>query len=240
MKSGIYLIKNIINNKVYVGSAVNIDIRWRKHKKLLKEKKHHSKHLQSAWNTYGEQNFKFEIIEEVRNLQHLLAYEQVYLDYYKSYQNENGYNTCKIAGSRYGIKCSEQTKKKISEAKHNISEQTRQKLREANKGRWLGRKHSEESRKKMREAKQNISEETRQKIREANIGKKHSEETKTKIRKSLFIDRDIKYYSFCKTKNKYLVRIFRKHIGFYNTEEEAKQAVIINLEKLKDKPIFSE
>jgi group I intron endonuclease len=182
MKSGIYLIKNIVNNKVYVGSAVNINNRWREHKHRLKKGKHHSKHLQCAWDKYGEENFKFEIIEEVQNPLHLLAYEQVYLDYYKSYEDDRGYNICKVAGSILGVKLSEETKKKMRETRKNISEETRQKLREAN----IGRKHSEETKQKIREKKtgKKFSEETRQKISEGNKGKKYSEEAKNKISKA--------------------------------------------------------
>ena len=304
MKSGIYLIKNTINNKVYVGSALNIEKRWSLHKSELKEGKHHSFHLQSAWDKYGQQSFKFEILEEVSNPQHLLAYEQIYLDYYKSYEHNKGYNICKVAGSTLGIKHTEEAKQNMRKAKQNISEQTRQKIREAH----TGLKRSEKTKEKMREAAKNICEQTRQKLREAQTGKKHSQETKQKLRdartgKKLSQEtreklREIntgkklseehkqklreskiglkhseqtrqklreaqtgkkpseetkkkmseahrknnnnKYYSFNKEKKKYLVKIFGKYIGYYNTEEDAKQAVIINLEKLKDKSIFSE
>jgi group I intron endonuclease len=197
MKSGIYLIKNIANNKVYVGSAVNIDIRWSRHKYDLKEGKHHSQHLQSAWNKYGEQSFTFEAIEEVTNLEHLLAYEQVYLDFYKSYENDRGYNIYRVAGSPLGTKHSEETRKKISEGnkgKKYYSEEARKKISESNKRRLVseetrrklsklhkGQKRTEETRKKISEIKKNQSKETRQKISEAKKGRKHSEETRQKI-----------------------------------------------------------
>ena len=182
MKSGIYLIKNIINNKVYIGSAVNIDKRWKEHKTLLKEGKHHSCHLQSAWDLYGEQSFAFELIEEVSNPQDLLEHEQVYLDHYKSYEGDRGYNICKVAGSPLGVKRSEETRKKLSEANKNRSEETRKKINEANKRRII----SEETRKKISEANKGkiVSEETRKKLREANAGKKHSEQTKQKLREA--------------------------------------------------------
>ena len=159
MKSGIYLIKNTINNKVYIGSAVNFDRRWKQHRQLLKLGQHHSGHLQYAWNAYGEQSFTFDVIEEVSNLKHLLSYEQVYLDYYKSYEGDKGYNICKVAGSSLGVKHTEEHKKKMSEA-------------------LKGRKHTEEARQKMSEAaKRRITtEETKQKLSEANKGRIISEE----------------------------------------------------------------
>ena len=252
MKSGIYLIKNIINKKVYIGSAVNIDKRWKEHKKLLKQGKHHSIHLQQAWDKYGEQSFKFEVLEEVQKQEHLLSYEQVYLDYYKSYEGDKGYNICKVAGSPLGLRRSEETKKKLSEAKTGIkfSEEHKQKLREAK----TGIKFSEEHKQKLREALRNMSEEHKRKISEARIGTKLSEEHKNKISKAARNmseetkkkmseanrnSKKHKYYSFNKDKKKYRVIIWRKEIGYYNTEEEAKQAVIINLEKLRAKPIVS-
>jgi group I intron endonuclease len=164
MKSGIYLIKNIENKKIYIGSAVNIDKRWEKHKTDLKKGKHHSCLLQRAWKKYGEQSFKFEIIQEVSNPEHLIAYEQVYLDYYKSYEDDKGYNICKVAGSTYGITFTEESKKKLSES---------------NKGKNIGKKHSEQTRKKMSEA-QNKPE-IKNKLSAIRTGKKHSEETKNKL-----------------------------------------------------------
>ena len=63
-KSGIYKILNIINNKIYIGSAVNIDRRWSEHKSLLTNNKHHSKYLQNSFNKYGTENFLFEVVEK--------------------------------------------------------------------------------------------------------------------------------------------------------------------------------
>ena len=63
-------------------------------------------------------------------------------------------------------KCSEETKKKMSEAKKNMSEETKKKMSEAKKGHTV----SEETRKKMSEAKKNMSEENKNKISEAYKG----------------------------------------------------------------------
>ena len=60
--SGIYKINNIITNKIYIGSAVDISNRWAVHKYQLRNKLHASKHLQNSWNLYGEDSFKFEIL----------------------------------------------------------------------------------------------------------------------------------------------------------------------------------
>lgn len=88
---GIYKIENIKNNKVYIGSSNNIKERWKRHIKDLKNDNHHSFHLQKAWNKYGEENFKFEIIEKCKK-EDLLDKEQYYMDLYNSYNKKYGYN----------------------------------------------------------------------------------------------------------------------------------------------------
>lgn len=67
----IYRIYNVVNKKFYVGSTVNTRERFRSHRRQLRSGGHHCKHLQAAWNKYGEECFKFEVIEIViaQNLQ---------------------------------------------------------------------------------------------------------------------------------------------------------------------------
>ena len=40
MKSGIYIIKNTINNKVYIGQSNNIQLRLNAHKRMLRNNIH--------------------------------------------------------------------------------------------------------------------------------------------------------------------------------------------------------
>jgi len=77
--SGIYEIVNKINGKRYYGSSSNIKKRFSAHKQLLIQNKHTNKHLQSAWNQYGKNNFEFNIIEKIDKFQ-LIITEQKYLD----------------------------------------------------------------------------------------------------------------------------------------------------------------
>lgn len=79
MKSGIYVIRNTANGKVYVGSAVNIKGRWAVHKHGLRRGKHHSQRLQRAWNKYGEAAFVLETLE-LCCVDLLLEREQSYFD----------------------------------------------------------------------------------------------------------------------------------------------------------------
>jgi group I intron endonuclease len=136
--SGIYLIKNIINEYKYVGSAVNIRKRRNRHLSDLRKNKHHSKYLQRAWNKYGEENFIFEVIEEVIDKSSLTEREQYYLDILNP-----EYNLEKTAYSSLGIKRSKEYIKKLSE--RIITDEWRKKMRESH----LGKKHSDETKKKM-------------------------------------------------------------------------------------------
>ena len=92
MKIGIYRIRNLINNKVYIGSTKNMKVRWAKHKALLRHNKHQNTHLQSAWNKYGEDAFVFEVIEECKT-EDLISREQFFID-----SLNPDYNQTAIAG----------------------------------------------------------------------------------------------------------------------------------------------
>lgn len=199
---GIYKITNKINNKVYIGKSTNIEDRWKNgHISKLNKNKHDNDHLQFSWNKYGQHNFEFSIIEECT--EELLNKREIYwIDYYKSYNPEYGYN---MTYGGDGGKPTEETKQKISKSligkmageKHPMygkkhSEQTIEKCKLA----FLGRKHTEESKLKISKSQKGkiLSEETKRKISENHAdfsgknhplyGKHHSEETRKKISKS--------------------------------------------------------
>lgn len=96
--AGIYKITNIVNNKIYIGSSNKINIRWNNHKSALRSNRHHNEHLQRSWNKYGEENFTFEILEYIKDESQLIKREQYYIDSYKSYDNNNGFNISSVAG----------------------------------------------------------------------------------------------------------------------------------------------
>jgi group I intron endonuclease len=125
--SGIYIILNIITNKVYIGSSVLLRSRKNKHYNELRNNKHCNDILQNSWNKYGEFNFIFIIVENC-NKENLREVEQKYLDYYKPYLKNNGYNLSSksiwIDGSispqrdtlcKYGHKISILNNKKVCE-----------------------------------------------------------------------------------------------------------------------------
>lgn len=79
MKMGIYKIINVVNNKFYVGSAVNFSRRKTRHFSELRTGKHNNRHLQSAWHKYGEAAFVFVVVEEVQDKATLLEVENRWL-----------------------------------------------------------------------------------------------------------------------------------------------------------------
>lgn len=79
MKNVIYKIRNVTNDKFYVGSTNNTKVRFKNHRRLLRKGKHHCKHLQAAWNKYGEDCFKFEVIEVVKDDSDLWNAENAWL-----------------------------------------------------------------------------------------------------------------------------------------------------------------
>ena len=101
MSSGVYIIRNAVNNKVYVGSTKNFEKRFSSHRWLLGKNKHHSQKLQRAWIKYGEGSFVFEKVISC-GIENLLAYEQIVIGFYSSCSD--GYNILPKAGSREGVK----------------------------------------------------------------------------------------------------------------------------------------
>lgn len=88
---GIYCIENLINKKKYVGQSVNIYNRWSSHKGELNRNCHCNGHLQNSWNKYGEENFKFYILEKCSK-DNLDEKEIYYIDTFKTLDENYGYN----------------------------------------------------------------------------------------------------------------------------------------------------
>lgn len=163
-KSGIYQIRNILTNHIYLGSSKNIEYRFNTHKSLLRHDKHHSTHLQRAWNKYKEELFLFEIIE-LCNIEELLLKEKQYLDKLKPRYNISldsfapmtgrkhskstlekfkGKRTGKLNGM-FNRNHTEKSKKKMSDSKKGTkwTEEQRIKIMKSfkeNGGYWKGKK----------------------------------------------------------------------------------------------------
>lgn len=114
-KCGIYLIRNIINGKVYIGKSNNIYKRIVCHKSALtrKSKKHENEHFINAWHKYGAENFAYTIIEECK-FDELKERELYWIDYYNCLDRNYGYNF--RYDSESGMIPNAETRKKYSEA----------------------------------------------------------------------------------------------------------------------------
>ena len=66
MNSGIYCIKNTLNNKCYVGQSIELSSRLSHHQTSLKKNKHRNKALQKDFNLYSDL-FEITVIEKVEN-----------------------------------------------------------------------------------------------------------------------------------------------------------------------------
>ena len=62
---GVFRIRNMANEKVFIGSSLNLDGIFNRHEFQLKMGGHPNKALQSDWNRFGAENFEFEILEEL-------------------------------------------------------------------------------------------------------------------------------------------------------------------------------
>lgn len=79
-KPGLYFIRNLANGKKYIGSStMRIIKRLEHHYRELRRNNHKNIHLQNAWNSYGEENFTFEVIINLDKSQCFIV-EQEYLN----------------------------------------------------------------------------------------------------------------------------------------------------------------
>ena len=105
MKKDIYIIKNKINNLVYIGQAANSAVRWSGHKSSAR---HSVKKIiiDQAMHDLGIENFWYEIIETVENYDER---EEYWIGYYNSVF-PNGYNKLTGGdGARPGVKSANAT-----------------------------------------------------------------------------------------------------------------------------------
>jgi group I intron endonuclease len=137
--SGIYGILNKLNNKIYIGSSKSLGSRLNEHKYDLIKNIHNNKKLQRAFLKYGLDNFIFLLLEKCDESD-LLSREQYYLDLYKCYDSNFGYNLCPTANRTV------------------ISEETRNWFKINNKGeknKFYGKKHTTERKKIWSELRKN-------------------------------------------------------------------------------------
>lgn len=154
--NGIYCIKNIFNNRVYIGCTFNcFGDRIDNHFYLLKNNKHHSKRFQEDYNIYGKDGFEVIILEYADpsiDKSYYYNKEIYYINIYNSIKE--GYNIS--SGGKDGYSGVVRPQNLID------------KISKINKDRLSGT---------------HLSDETKMKISKSNTGKKMSNESKEKISK---------------------------------------------------------
>lgn len=185
MSYAIYMITNSLNAKQYVGIAKNLKNRWYSHKQA----KGGCPALHSAIKKYGVESFVFTHIANAFDHESACNIERLLINQHNT-RVPFGYNITEGGDGTFGLKKTDDTKNKI---------------RKSNIGKNLGKKASDETKKKMSESHKSrkrtpMTEETKQKIRQSLLGRKmpehekqkhasftgrkHSEETKAKIKAS--------------------------------------------------------
>lgn len=135
MVSGIYMIKNLFNGKVYIGKSYNIEKRFYEHKRRLINNTHDNVYLQRSWNKYGEDQFSFTIIEECE--ESILNEKEIYyIDILNSNNLNYGYNLTNGGDGATGYKHTLETRKKLSEMQsgRKLSDEHKEKIRSAHIG----------------------------------------------------------------------------------------------------------
>lgn len=109
MKSGIYIIKNTINNKVYIGQSNNIQLRLNAHKRMLRNNIHGNIKLQRSYNKQPEGSFSFEVLEycecdflNSKEIYYIAEHDSVY----NGYNMEFGGTTAKVISPELRLKLS--------------------------------------------------------------------------------------------------------------------------------------
>lgn len=116
--SGVYLIENKINQKIYIGSTINFKERWYKH-----QNGKGNKHLYNSIMKYGIENFEFKILETVDILSDrklLYEKEQKWMNFF-DIKNQKTYNKRFIAIPNMTEKRNESFKEKMREIRLKLS-----------------------------------------------------------------------------------------------------------------------
>lgn len=191
VKIGIYKITSP-TGKIYIGRSTNIHKRWVGYRVDMPKKQ---TRLYYSFRKHGVSAHQFEIVEECEKSA-LNEREIYYINLFNTCNTDHGLNL--TAGGEGLLFVSEETRKKIGDFhrghKYNLgkvtSEETKNKLREIGRVRVFTDQHRARLKEAHRINPKKLSDETIDKIKAARAlqvspmkGRKHSNETKEKIRK---------------------------------------------------------
>lgn len=158
-KSGVYVITNVNNKKVYVGESTNLESRIIEHLRKLLSKRHVNEHLQNSVNLHGIDSFQFNILEFCDSI-NTKKKEHYWATHLHALDKTKGYNIKPTDPNKINLR-SKETSKKIYETKKKKAEE---------RGYWHS-KESIEARKITRKG-YTHSEETKNKIGKKSVGRK--------------------------------------------------------------------
>lgn len=108
---GVYRWRNTVNDKVYIGSTINLRRRKAEHILRLGKGDESNEYFQRAWSKYGADKFEFTILERCR-ADNRLECEQRWIDKFHSMDERFGYNLIPTRESQlYGAALSKHQKK---------------------------------------------------------------------------------------------------------------------------------
>lgn len=185
----VYKITNKINGKIYIGQTIGtLRNRWNSH---CRNKKFSL--ITVAINKYGRENFTIEEIAKCSSREELNMREAMFIYAFGSHNREIGYNI--MEGGDNHTTHSAETKATISEKARNISDETRKKMSEAKKGKKqspeqvaarikTGRVWNEESKLKssQKQKGRKLTEDHRMKLSLAKKGKPNPDKVKAMIK----------------------------------------------------------
>lgn len=188
--AGIYAIRNLVNENMYIGQSINLYHRKAAHFSFLSYGTHHNVYLQRAYNFYGKDAFVFDVLLYCEPNE-LTRYEQELVNKLKPKYN---LRTICVDSPR-GTTKSEELKQQISKKLMGriFTDEHRRKKSDAQRGERnhrFGKKYSQEELKRLSEIKigeknsffgKHHTDETKRKLSEIKLGKKRPEDVRLKV-----------------------------------------------------------
>lgn len=181
INSGVYIITNLFDGKVYVGSSFDLTKRLYEHQRQLRNGTHRNKHLQSAFNL-ATACFKFEVVVFAKGLDYVLDLEKRLILSFGSHMRDCGYNkSTETQANLLGYKHAPSHGAAVAEAKrgntYRLGAVVPAEMRAQISAKLKGRALSAETRQKMSAARKGVAQ------RPEWIAKRTAAAQATKLRK---------------------------------------------------------
>jgi len=193
--SGIYLIRNTINDKVYVGQSIHVEKRWKEHQKSAK--RGDKSHLYDAIRKYGVDSFEL-VILELCNAKLFDEKESYWMSFYNCRDQSKGYNllpagqfgrvmddacreriASKLRGRKLTTEQVEKIRLSLTGRKH--SQETKEKISMANKNKVVKKESTDKIAAKLKARYEQLSVEEKIDYANKRKGYRHSQEARQKM-----------------------------------------------------------